>query len=150
LFDNLKFKSVENAAEDEQDDNLWVPDSLRAYLDHLAGKLGEKYIRQIFPKFQKIECSMWTGVDSGSLHWHNDWKDKQGMNSNILLYLDSLSEKTGGALHVRGPLSEKTIYPRRGLFVWLNQSPRFLHKADRTSSQRRIVGFDYHIEDLVK
>ncbi len=84
------------------------------------------------------------GVDNGSITWHNDAKEK-GLNASLFIYLDRMNQDTLGALYIKGPLGEHTIYPDTGLVVLINQSSNFVHKADKPKSLRRMIGYDLFI-----
>ena len=118
--------------------------NLKAILQETNTFLIENYISKVFSNYEFIEYYAWEGVDPGSSVWHND--KIEGFNSNILVYLDdSLNSNT---IEIKNNIEEFKIYHKKGDFVWLNQSTRFLHRATHKQGRRRVLSFQYKIQDL--
>lgn len=111
------------------------------YLKYFSEYIETNYISKIFSNYTCLTKNMWDGVDSKSCEWHND--NKEGQDSCFLYYIDSSSLETGGALYFKNDQKEYKIYPASGTLVWMKQSPVFLHKADRSIKQRRVIHLEY-------
>lgn len=98
----------------------------------------ENYIKKVFPDFIVTQSTAWSGVDEYSSRWHND--STEGFDSNILVYLDD--SYNSNKLEVKNNSEEFTIYHKKGDFVWINQSPNFLHKATHITGKRRVFSFE--------
>ncbi len=123
-----------------------LPKEANKALLFVSNYLKATYVNQLYPGAIFKKYGVWEGVDSDSTHWHNDFFE--GMNCFFLLYFDDMSPETGGAIHLKWPTGEETIYPKRGDCVFLNQSLQFFHRADKASIPRRISSFDYFAEEL--
>ena len=69
------------------------------------------------------------------------------MNSNVLVYLDDTREHKNG-IDVKSQIEEYNITPKENEFVWLNQGKMYQHKASHNGGRRRILSFEYWIEDI--
>tara|TARA_Y100000768_G_scaffold389009_1_gene390180 strand:- start:20119 stop:20667 length:549 start_codon:yes stop_codon:yes gene_type:complete len=133
-----------------EDNELYtIPEEARVLLQRIQQEFAQRYIVMIFNQFKIKEIGIWDGADSGSIKWHNDNNPINGMNANLLIYLDDCNPETGGKIEVRSDHSYKFIYPRRGQAIFLNQSPQFQHKVTRSSKTRRVISLEYFIDDLV-
>jgi len=111
--------------------------------------LSDNYVSKIFKNFEMKEFDIWNGVDEGSIKWHNDYEDGDPFNSTFLIYLDDNTPENGNFIAIRSPDCENILYPKRGDFVWLNQKKIFQHKAKHQSGKRRLLGFEFFIDDLI-
>ena len=111
------------------------------FLEKFASHIESNYIGKLFHTYKCIDKKMWDGVDEKSLHWHND--SKNGQDSCFLFYVDDCDEITGGALSFMRDFKEYKIYPKAGTLVWMSQNPNYLHKAERSNKQRRVVHLEY-------
>ncbi len=101
--------------------------------------LIKNHVSVIFDKYNIIDQYAWSGVDGYSKEWHNDLKE--GFDSNVIVYLDdSLGENT---IEFKNQTEQFKIYPKKGDFVWINQSKQFQHKATHITGNRRVMGFDF-------
>lgn len=117
---------------------------LKTIIEETKVFLVENYISKVFTNYQFLDYYAWEGVDPGSSVWHND--KREGFNSNILVYLDdSLGCNT---IEVKSDNEEFKMYPKKGDFIWLNQSTRFLHRATHIQGRRRVFSFEFNIDDL--
>lgn len=127
-------------------EDTWYPPMCRAHLEQLHTWFADNVVGKVFDHYILKECNMWFGVDEPSSDWHND---NQGeFNSNILVYMDNDMRYNGNNIKVRNELEEHTIWPKRGDFVWLNQSKQFEHKATHKSGVRRVLSFEFLIPQL--
>lgn len=129
-------------------EKFWIGENYEKKLEEISIHLSKKYIEKIFKNYKRLECGLWEGVDEGSSKWHNDWIDGDGFNSNILIYLDDNTTENGNSVEIRGLDFHHVLYPKSGQLLWLNQKPIFEHKATHTSGQRRLLSFEFLIEDL--
>lgn len=133
-----------------QEEELWLDKNILHDLKKLHTYFAETYISQIFSEYKLTDCAMWSGVDEGSSQWHNDYLDRDALfNSNILVYMDDCTKENGNNIQVRGPGFSKTLYPKKGDFVWLNQKTIFQHRATHTMGTRRVLSFEYLIPALL-
>lgn len=101
---------------------------------HTFENIGKQYISNIFKHYKLHQEHTWDGIDKGSHLWHND--SVEGMSSSFLIYYDNAK------IAIKGGLSEKTLSVNNGDFVWINQHPRFKHKAIPVEKHRRILAFE--------
>jgi hypothetical protein len=101
--------------------------------------LISNFVSKIFDKYTVVDEYAWSGVDSYSKNWHNDLAE--GFDSNILVYLDDSHEVN--TIEVKSPSEQFKIYPKKGDFVWINQSEHFLHKATHINGTRRVLSFEF-------
>lgn len=146
FFDSLIFKSVEQ--NDEDSDESWIPEVIKTDLFEFAQILMNKIVTPHFPSVQFLATSMWDGVDQGSTVRHNDCLSPTGLNSSLLLYLDTPTNPESGSLFVKGKNFETRIHTSKGRLVWLNQTHFFLHRADKSPERRRVIGVDLFIPEL--
>lgn len=99
--------------------------------------LKQNIISKIFDKYE-VDYFAWAGVDDYSKKWHND--SKEGFNSNILVYLDDSYGQN--KIEIKNQVEEFTVYHKKGDFVWINQDPKFLHKATHITGNRRVLSFE--------
>lgn len=104
------------------------------------------YLNQFFQEYRLIRSGSWEGIDDQSKDWHND--RKEGHNISFLIYLDKCSPESGGQLEVKTNDFKSIIYPEPGLVVILNQSMHFKHRALPCKTRRRVLSFDYLLNDL--
>lgn len=141
-FDKYHFVDcTHNPEHDGMPDPTIVP-----ILDDVYSILRHRYINQLFQNYTLHERNIWQGVDSGSKEWHNDYAEYKSFNSNILVYLDDSYDKN--TIQVRNETEEFIIYPKKGDFVWLNQNPKFQHRATHIEGIRRLISFEIYINDL--
>lgn len=145
-FEDYKMKNCELFEEENYED--FIPPKILSVLKNVQQKIAEKHLKKIFNSYIPTSVGVWDGVDSGSQKWHNDRNEGKGVDCNFLLYFDDMEEETGGALYIKGPLSEEKIYPKRDMLIWLNQSEKFLHKADRSLKQRRLASFEFILPEI--
>lgn len=117
-------------------------------LNNLHEYISENYIKQIFTEFRVGKNGMWSGVDSGSAEWHNDFVDEDRFTSNFLIYLED-NEPFGNSIEVKNQFQEFKIVPKPNEFVWLNQNRKFMHRATHKSGPRRLLSFEFFIPSLV-
>lgn len=118
--------------------------NLKDILEETKIFLIEHYISKVFSKYEFLDYYAWEGVDPGSSVWHND--KREGFNSNILVYLDdSFNSNT---IEVKNDIEEFKVYPKKGDFIWINQSTKFLHRATHIKGRRRVLSFEFNIHDL--
>ena len=101
---------------------------------HTFENIGKRYISKIFEDYSLHQEHSWDGIDAGSYLWHND--SVEGMSSSFLIYSDNAK------IGVRGGLEEKELSVKPGEFVWINQHPRFEHRAVAVEEHRRILAFE--------
>jgi predicted 2-oxoglutarate/Fe(II)-dependent dioxygenase YbiX len=143
-FKNIEDYKIENCEIfEEKEYESYIPKNVLSILKKVQIKIAEKHLKKIYNSFTLGNVGIWDGVDFGSQQWHNDSNEGKGVDCNFLLYFDDMSEKTGGALYVKGPFGEQKIYPKRDMLVWLNQSEKFLHKADTANTKRRLASFEF-------
>ena len=141
-FDKYEFVDCTNNPEY---DGL-ADQNIMPLLDEVYDKLKTEYISKLFQNFNLHERNIWQGVDAGSKEWHNDYAEYKSFNSNILVYLDDSYGKN--TIEVRNESEEFIIYPKKGDFVWLNQNPKFEHRARHIEGIRRLISFEMYINDL--
>lgn len=141
-FDRFDFKDC------TQPEETWLDKNAMDDLRELHKWFGKNYISKIFDKFELKDCAMWSGVDEGSRNWHNDFEDGDAFNSNILVYMDDLTEENGNTIQVASNDYINILYPSRRDFVWLNQKKCFQHRATHESGVRRVLSFEYLIPAL--
>lgn len=113
----------------------------KKYLLKFRTYIEQNYVSRIFTNYTCLSENMWDGVDNKSCGWHND--NKEGQDSCFLYYIDNSSEKVGGALYFKNDIEEYKIYPKSGTLVWMSQQSNYLHRADRSTRQRRVVHLEY-------
>lgn len=128
-------------------EKLNIEPEVQRYLNELHSFFSENLIAKVFSSFTIKSNGMWNGVDEGSSKWHNDFEDGDPFNSNILLYLDD-NFKSGNYLQVTDQNEVYTIYPKINEFVWLNQAKCFKHRAHHKSGIRRLLSFEFYIDDI--
>lgn len=106
--------------------------------------LSTNYVGALFANYEFLKYNAWSGVDQPSSNWHND--QREGFNSNILVYLDD--SLNCNSIEVKSDNSEVKIYPKKGDFVWLNQRKAFRHRATHIEGTRRVLSFEFNINDL--
>lgn len=121
-------------------------ESLRPLLNEFYTIIEDRFISKLFNNYTLHQSNAWQGVDSYSCKWHNDFIEEQNFNSNILVYLDDSYGKN--SIEVRNQSEEFIIYPKKGDFVWLNQNPKFQHRATHLEGMRRLLSFEIYINDL--
>jgi len=89
---------------------------------------------------------MMQGVDDYSKVWHNDFDLKGEFNSNVLVYLDDSYNKN--AIEITNGTETFTVHHKKGDVVWLNQRKSFKHRATHTHGTRRLMAFEFYIDDL--
>lgn len=144
VFDKFKFPNSNSP--DAQ--LIYEPESIQ-HLKNIENIVLEKIVRRYFSNIQLKSSGMWSSVDEGSQKWHNDYEDGDSFNSNILIYLDDNNLENGNSLAVRNYSEEFLLRPKRGELVWLNQMKCFQHKATHKSGNRRLLSFEFLIEDLL-
>lgn len=121
-----------------------LDNELKSIINETRVFLVDNYISKVFKNYEVLECYAWEGVDPGSSRWHND--KREGFNSNIILYLD---DSFGcNTIEVKNNSQEFKVFPKKGDFVWLNQSTKFLHKATHIYGRRRVFSFEFNIHDI--
>lgn len=145
-FEDYKIQNCELF--EEKNYETFIPTDVLLILKEVQQKIAEQHLKKIFTSYIPANVGMWDGVDSGSQKWHNDRNEGKGVDCNFLLYFDDMKKETGGALHVKGKLSEEVIYPKRDMLIWLNQSEKFLHKADKSLKQRRLASFEFVLPEM--
>lgn len=111
--------------------------NLLPIIEQVESYLKQNIVSKVFDKY-RIEHFAWSGVDSYSSDWHND--NKEGFNSNILVYLDDSYGQN--KIEIKNQAEEFTVYHKKGDFVWINQDPKFLHKATHITGNRRVLSFE--------
>ena len=144
------FKEIDNFGEivdvENISDNIdYIPEYTEIqnkFLQDVQNYLEEKYINQNL-KTLNVSKNIWSGVDNGSLIWHNDYLE--GQDFCFLYYLDTMV--SDGALHFKSIKENQsvTLYPKEGTLVWLNLTNKYFHRADRSSKQRRVINLEYKI-----
>lgn len=144
------FKSIDNFGEivnveNMSDDEEYTPEYniiQNKFLQDVQNYLEEKYINENLETLN-ISRNIWSGVDDGSLEWHNDYLE--GQDFCFLYYLDTML--FDGALYFKSLITNENriLYPKEGTLVWLNLTNKYLHKADRSSKQRRVINLEYKI-----
>lgn len=147
-FDQFTFVDCFNY-DKESDKSPIVDIRAKDILMEIYRLLEDRYIKQMFDRYQLLEMSMWQGVDDLSRTWHNDYIKGKTFNSNILVYLDEGNEINGNFIEVKNQIEEFKIYHKAGDFVWLNQKENFRHKATHNSGQRRLISYELMIPDLL-
>jgi hypothetical protein len=105
--------------------------------------VSSHYVNTVYNNFQVMCANVWDGVDAGSMTWHND--NVEGFDFNVLYYYDSTSEDTGGEIEFKHPSGEDKIYPQAGNLIFINQASQFQHRANRSSTSRRVASIEYKI-----
>lgn len=146
-IESIDFNKYEfvNCAHDPEP-NGKADESIITLLDKIYDKLKTEYVGKLFHDFTLHESNIWQGVDSGSKEWHNDYDEYKSFNSNILVYLDDSYGKN--TIEIRNEFEEFVIYPKKGDFVWLNQNPKFEHRAKHVEGIRRLMSFEIYINGL--
>ena len=130
------------------EDIQFVDTTTDADLDRLHRLVGEKIVGQIFANYKLQGKGMWEGVDQGSCVWHNDFVDGMNMNTNILVYIDDTSTHDN-SIEFKNHNEHYKVLPRENDFVWINQSTHFFHRATHNSGRRRVLSFEFYINELV-
>jgi hypothetical protein len=141
-FDKYTFIDCNN----ENCENMVFDASLTPLLNKFYKILEDRFVSKIFNSYTLYQLNAWKGVDSYSSEWHNDFTSTSNFNSNILIYLDDSYDKN--TIEVRNAFEEFVIYPKKGDFVWLNQNPKFEHRARHVEGIRRLISFEMYINDL--
>lgn len=128
----------------ESDEESIVDANLLPIIHKCKDFLIENYVSQIFDNFELKNMSAWKNVDEYSSVWHND--QKENFNSNILVYLDDSYNKN--TIEIKTHTQVHKIYPKKGTFVWLNQSLKFQHRATHVEGNRRLISFEFDIPEL--
>jgi hypothetical protein len=126
---------------------LYEPDlGLRT---NVADYLGNKYLSQLFPKWQLIEFGEADVVEEWDriTVWHND-STFVGCNVTFLYYMDDTNPDVGGSISIRNGLHEEQIYPKKGTLILMSQQPNVEHKAEYCKTRRRMYNIDYLVEGL--
>lgn len=144
MFDTDEFI---NCNSDEADYKS-INDESRAKLNMLHQHIAKTYIEKLFENYKIGKNSMWSGVDSGSEVWHNDFIDSDRFTSNFLIYLDD-NASHGNSIEVKNVFEEFKIIPKQNEFVWINQNKKFAHRATHKSGPRRLLSFEFFIPELV-
>ena len=139
-FSNYDFTNCNSA------NRMQVPEQVQQRLDSIHLSLADNYVSKIFTSYELLNNGLWDGVDSGSSDWHND-QTSRGFNSNILVYIDD-NRVYNNYIMVTNGAEEFKIQPQSNQLVWLNQSSCFKHKAIHTSGPRRLLSFEFFVEDL--
>jgi len=95
------------------------------------------FLNCVFKEYNILSCSLWDGVDSGSLDFHND--SKEGQSFCFLIYFDDQKQETGGSISFKWPGGQETIIPKAGTVCWVNQQTKFQHRAERSKITRRVM-----------
>jgi hypothetical protein len=142
LLQDFNFTPLVNVADiDGMDYSISYSDQQINFLNRFSSHIENNYIGQLFTTYVCLDKKMWDGVDSKSLEWHND--SKTGQDSCFLYYIDDCNEEVGGALYFKNETEEYKIYPKAGTLIWLSQNPKYLHKAEQSTKQRRVVHLEY-------
>ena len=140
MFDNTDYGDILNVE--------LIPDSLeyevkynqkqKNFLNSISKYIKLTYLDN-YIKTEQVSANIWSGVDDGSLKWHCD--DREGQDFCFLYYFDTMIDD--GALHFKSVEKELSIYPEAGTLVWLNLTNKYLHKADRSNRQRRVMNLEF-------
>ena len=145
---NLTIFDAFNFTDSLNEEDLNIDPFAKELLNDMHQYFAKKWIELIFVDYELKVNGMWSGVDEGSMKWHNDFEDGDPFNSNILVYLNDTDDKENN-IQVRTNKGPGTIlHPQRGDFVWLNQSSCFEHKASHNSGTRRLLSFEFLISGL--
>ena len=144
---HFKDYDIKNAEDPNVGETSSVPKEAEKELEKLQIEIGKKLISKIYDKYECRNVGAWEGVDEGSVKWHNDQLDGKNMNSNVLVYLDDTREHKNG-IDVKSQIEEYSLTPKENEFVWLNQSKMYQHKDSHNGGRRRILSFEYWIEDI--
>jgi len=142
-FKTMHFQNCNTVADDFKLDQ-----DTQCKLERIHAYLAEHYVSQVFSKFDLRECNMWDGVDPKSSIWHNDYFSNSAFNSNILIYLDDNTEDNGNSIEVRSNESYVKLHPKENQLLWLNQQHTFQHKATHATGRRRLLSFEFFIDEL--
>lgn len=115
-----------------------LTNDLNQIAEHLKGWTAP------FGQADLLRIHGWQGVDQGTSQWHND--SREGQNLTVMLYLDNMYEEIGGCVEIKHDCWHRTIYPKAGDIVFINQREGFLHRATSCLSLRRVVSADYKIK----
>lgn len=117
-------------------------------LDAIHGYLANTLITPMFQVYTFGNNGMWSGVDSGSATWHNDFTDTDSFTSNILIYLED-GEPYGNSVEFKNQVEEWKVIPKPNEFVWINQNHNFMHRATHIAGPRRLLSFEFYIPALI-
>lgn len=147
IFENANLLAVSDFTfvNVEKDERSLLPstkaqdDLIIAYIS----RIQDGYLSKMFPATWCVGYSLWDGVDSGSMCWHND--HDEGFDLNVLYYFDTQTPNTGGQIEFKNQTTEHTFYPLANSIVFINQSKQFFHRAYRSTSARRIVSAEFKV-----
>lgn len=128
--------------------NQNIDEETQLRLDLIHQDLYENYILKLFPYAELKDNGMWDGVDEGSAIWHNDQEDGDTFNSNILIYIDD-NTPYNNSIEITDGKEEYKIIPKPNQLVWINQRKVFKHRAIHNDGVRRLLSFEFFIEELV-
>lgn len=114
--------------------------------------LAKTYIQQVFQRYELGYSSIWNGVDTLATRWHCDYTTEKP-NAMFLLYLNDMSEETGGAFGYRNAVTKEEtgfFYPKKYDVVFGSQQPSWEHKATKINNMadRITANFGFIIEGI--
>jgi hypothetical protein len=146
-IDDFRLPNTEERLRDNTKND--VDPKLAERLDALGYYLKTKYIDPEWTDNTYNKFIAFEGVDSDNRGWHTDMFEDYDVF--FLYYFDDTHEATGGAIHFkwRTDAGEETysFQPKAGDLVLINNTKGFWHRADATSIKRRVVSFDFTIND---
>ena len=151
IFDiiDLENYNLINTEERNRDNNKRdLPKSLTEKLDVAAQYLKTKYVDPNWNnKFYNY--TVWDGVDKDNQGWHTDMFEDYDIF--FLCYYDDTKEETGGAVQFKWKDGEEykieSYQPKRGSIFLVSNARGFWHRAESTTITRRVVSFDYIINE---
>jgi hypothetical protein len=146
-LDNYKLLNVEERNRDNGEKDL--PKVLQHRLNIFANHLKVTYVDPYWSNSKFLKYTAWDGVDKDNQGWHTDMFEKYDIF--FLFYYDDTFSETGGAVHFKwkenGKFETDVIQPKSGDLILVSNARGFWHRADSTHIRRRVVSFDFVIED---
>lgn len=146
-LNNFKLLNVEERNRDNGEKDL--PSILQKRLNVFASHLKVTYIDAYWENSKFLKYTAWDGVDRDNQGWHTDMFEKYDLF--FLFYYDDTFPETGGAIHFKwkenGEFKTDFIQPKAGDLILVSNARGFWHRADSTTIQRRVISFDYVLEN---
>lgn len=135
-FSQINFGKIANVSTDQSFKEY--TETQKLFLAKVSEYLYNNYVLK-FRVAELISCDIWDGVDDYSLDWHVDNKNKQDFS--FLYYLDD-SDANLYFMDTESGI-ESCVSIEAGTLVWLNQSSKYRHKAERSTQKRRMINVQF-------
>lgn len=120
--------------------------------ERIQNYIIEKYLLKHYSKATISYVEITKGIDEEYTGvWHHDFTEGDTtVNIGVLLYFDTLDKDTGGYLQIKesNAKSYKNYYPVAGDVLFLNQTPKFLHRVESLKYPllRRVAIFNFWVD----